>query len=246
MSPQQLYGIGLIAVPVLLSLTLHEYGHARVAMAFGDNTARLQGRVTLNPLAHLDLLGTLCLLFGPFGWAKPVPVDFSRLRPYRIGDICVSLAGVGMNLLLLISAAVALNIMAAAGVMVDPKAASPATPIGIAVFMLSFTMIINLALIAFNLIPLYPLDGHHVVRELLPRDKQRRFMEFQARSGRFLLLGLLVLPWLIRTVTKREIINPVGVFLSNVIWPTSKLLLGNKAEILFNSALDRYWIYLPW
>lgn len=244
MSPHDLYGIGLIAVPVLLSLTLHEYGHARVAMAFGDHTARLQGRVTLNPLAHISLLGTLCFLFGPFGWAKPVPVDSSRLRPRKIGDICVSLAGVGMNLLLLILAAVALNIMAAAGVSVDLDA--PPTPIGVASFMLSFIMIINLALIAFNLIPLYPLDGHHVVRELLPRNKQRGFMEFQVRSGRMVLLGLLVLPWLVRTITDRHIINPIGRFLNHVIWPTAALLLGAKAEVLFDSALDRYWIYLPW
>ncbi len=246
MNPQDLYGIGLIAVPVLLSLTLHEYGHARVAMAFGDNTARLQGRVTLNPLAHLDLLGTLCLLFGPFGWAKPVPVDFSRLRPYRIGDICVALAGVGMNLLLLISAAVALNIMAAAGVSVDPDTTSPPTRVGIIAFMLSFTMIINLALIAFNLIPLYPLDGHHVVRELLPRDKKRRFMEFQVRSGRFLLLGLLVVPWLVEKVTGREIKSPVGIFLNHVIWPTINLLLGIKAEVLFDNAFSHYGPYLSW
>ncbi|MDY7009901.1 MAG: site-2 protease family protein [Planctomycetota bacterium] len=245
MNPQQLAGIGLIAVPVLLSLTLHEYGHARVAMAFGDHTARLKGRVTLNPLAHLSLLGTLCFLFGPFGWAKPVPVDWSRLRPYRIGDICVSLAGVGMNFLLLISAAVAMNIMAAAGVSVDLEA--PPTPIGVAAFMLSFLMIINLALIAFNLIPLYPLDGHHVVRELLPHNKQHQFMEFQVRSGRFLLLGLLVLPWLIEKVTGRVAdIDPIGIFLGHVIWPTIFFLLGSRAEELFASAYLRYIDYLPW
>ncbi len=246
MNPQDLYGIGLIAVPVLLSLTLHEYGHARVAMAFGDHTARLQGRVTLNPLAHISLLGTLCFLFGPFGWAKPVPVNPNNLHPRRKGDICVSLAGVGMNLLLLVLAAAALNIMAAAGVSVDPDSATPPTPMGITAFMLSFLMIINLALTAFNLIPLYPLDGHHVVRELLPRNKQRQFMEFQVRSGRMVLLGLLVIPWLIRTITGRHIINPIGIFLNSIIWPTIELLLGTKAEVLFNSAWWHYSQYLPW
>ncbi|KKN23492.1 hypothetical protein LCGC14_0904490, partial [marine sediment metagenome] len=92
-----LYGIGLLAVPVMLSLTLHEWGHARTALAFGDPTAASLGRTSLNPLRHLDLLGTICLLFGPVGWAKPVPVDSTRLRPARIGDICVSLAGVGID-----------------------------------------------------------------------------------------------------------------------------------------------------
>ena len=121
---QMIYGIGLIAVPVLLSLTLHEFGHARMAMAFGDPTARLMGRVTLNPLAHLDPLGTLCFLFGPFGWARPVPVDHSRLHPYRLGDICVSLAGVGMNLLLLGLATAALNLMGAAWLSLSPAVGS--------------------------------------------------------------------------------------------------------------------------
>lgn len=246
MNPQMLYGIGLIAVPVLLSLTLHEFGHARAAMAFGDHTARLLGRMTLSPLAHLDPLGTLCFLFGPFGWAKPVPVDHTRLQPYRLGSICVSLAGVGMNLLLLFSAAVVLNIMAAAGVVVDPDAASAPTPIGIVAFMLAFLTIINLTLIVFNLIPLYPLDGHHVVRELLPRDQRRRFMEFQVRFGGPVLLGLLVLPWLIQKATDRAVFNPIGELLSAVIFPGVTLLLGVKAKWLFLSALARYWVYLPY
>lgn len=246
MNPQMLYGIGLIAVPVMLSLTLHEFGHARVAMAFGDHTARMLGRVTLNPLAHLDPLGTLCFLFGPFGWAKPVPVDHTRLRPHRLGDICVSLAGVGMNLLLLFSAAVVLNIMAAAGVVVNPDAASAPTPIGIVTFMLAFLTIINLTLIVFNLIPLYPLDGHHVVRELLPRHQRQRFMEFQVRFGGPVLLGLLVLPWVLRLATGQAAFNPIGRLIGDVVFPGVYLLLGTKAELLFISAFVHYAPYLPW
>jgi Zn-dependent protease len=242
MSPQMLYGIGLIAVPVLLSLTLHEYGHARTAMAFGDHTARQLGRVTLNPLAHLDPLGTLCFLFGPFGWAKPVPVDPTRLRPYRLGDICVSLAGVGMNLLLLVSAGIALNVMAAGGTPLPP----PPTPRGIVAFMLAYLMIINLTLIVFNLIPLYPLDGHHVLRELLPRDKRQSFMQFQARFGGPMLLGLLVLPWLIQRASGRVVIDPIGRLLDVVVFPTIQLLLGARAELLLADAFHKYGAYLTW
>ncbi len=246
MGAHEIYGIGLIAVPVLLSLTLHEYGHARTALAFGDPTAQIRGRVTLNPLAHLDVLGTACFLFGPFGWAKPVPVDFTRLRPYRIGDICVSLAGVGMNLVLVGFAAVALNVLAAAGVTIDIESQAGPTPLGIVVFMLSFLMIINLTLIAFNLIPIYPLDGHHVLRELLPRDRQGAFMEFQVRFGGPMLLALLVLPWLVERVSGRAVFDPIGSFIGSVVFPAMQLLLRANAELLFFSSWLKYSPYLPW
>jgi len=245
MDGQIIVGIGLIAVPVFLSLTLHEYGHARMAQAFGDHTARLMGRCTLNPLAHLDILGTLCFLFGPFGWAKPVPVNPDNMHPRRKGEIAVSLAGVGMNLLLVAAATVGLRAMAAAGVTIDTAPDAAPTPAGVAVFMLSYAIVVNIVLTVFNLIPLYPLDGHHVARELLPAHLRAPFMDFQRRYGRHALLGLLVAPWLIRRMGV-EMFNPIGALLGAIIWPAQDWLLAGDAAVLALSAWVRYGPYLPW
>ena len=246
MDQNLLYGIGLMALPLLLSLTLHEYGHARVAQAFGDYTAKMLGRCTLNPLAHLDLVGTLCFFFGPIGWAKPVPVDPSRLHPARIGDIAVSLAGVGMNLLLAIGCLIGLYIMAALGVKVNDSPESDPTPAGVLAFMLSLGLLINLSLLLFNIIPLYPLDGHHVVRELLPWPHRASFMDWQGRVGRYVLLGLVALPWLLGFIGARGRFDPIGAYFDHVLQPIVSFTVTGKAADLFLSAFGRYGMYLTW
>ena len=246
MDPNVLFGVGLLAVPVLLSLTLHEFGHARVALAFGDDTAKRMGRVSLNPLVHLDPLGTLCLLFGPVGWAKPVPVTPYKLRPPRTADIAVSLAGVGMNLLLALLSVGGLTAMMYAGVRVNPAPNSPVTPAGVGVLMLFITMRINLALIVFNLIPLFPLDGHHVLRELLPARLHAGFMEWQHRFGRFALLALVFLPWIARLLRLPVQFNPLARLLGTIMGLTMRLLLPYDAMLMVADAFDRYQMFLPY
>ncbi len=179
----------LLAPPLLFSLTVHEYAHARTALAFGDTTARDMGRCTLNPLAHLDPLGTICLLFsGIIGWAKPVPVNRYNLHPPRAGDICVSLAGPISNLLLGFTCGFVVKMLYKWDGFLAFKYAE------IIETLLCFTVIANFGLFAFNLIPLFPLDGHHVVRELLPLDRQRAFMEWQMRAGQKILLAMVFAP----------------------------------------------------
>ncbi len=151
----------LIAFPLLYSLVLHEMAHAVVAYRFGDYTAKIHGRFSINPLKHLDPMGTILLLLFGFGWAKPVPINFSFLKPRRMGIICCSLAGVAVNFLIAFACLFLQKIF---------LAVYPAKPIILA---LTITAHINLILASFNLIPIPPLDGSRVLSELLPRSLDR-------------------------------------------------------------------------
>ncbi len=182
------------AIPLLMSLSVHEFAHARVALAFGDPTAKLLGRCTLNPLVHLDPIGTLCLIFAGFGWAKPVPVNYANLYPPRKARIMVSVAGPGSNLAL----ALAIGVVLRASLSVPDIAAFFETQNGIFLGKALYdTMLINIILCVFNLMPLFPLDGHHILRELLPPHQQMPFMQFQVRYGQFLVLAVIFAPRLL-------------------------------------------------
>ena len=178
-------------IPVVLALTVHEWAHARVALHLGDDTALQQGRLTLNPLAHLDPVGTILLpLLGvPFGWAKPVPVDPSRFRPdvtMGTGLLLTAAAGPVSNLILAMLSGAALRL--AAGVFA--LALHPA-----AEFLLIRFTVINLAMAVFNLLPVPPLDGSRIVDGLIPfgwRGVWNRFSAF----GVFILLAIFVAPQL--------------------------------------------------
>lgn len=209
----------VVLLPLLLSLTLHEYAHARVALAFGDPTAYRLGRVSLNPLRHLDPIGTLMLVFsGIIGWAKPVPVNKSLLRPERLGDLCVSAAGLVMNLAIALLAA-GLFYLFTSQMAVNSQASE------VIVRMLRWTVFGNLGLCFFNLIPLFPLDGHHIIRELMPSASQDGFMRWQLQYGRLLLLALLLGPRLAEAVTNRPVpIDPLHLYMVHAIFPIARLL----------------------
>ena len=168
---------------LLLGLTLHEWGHAYAAYRCGDPTARNLGRMSLNPLDHFDILGTLCLLFLGFGWAKPVPVNPRNFRNYKRDDIIVSLAGVTMNLL---------QVVFFSSLFIVLVRNRPTLLMNEAFYYIFLNLIgINTTLIIFNLIPIPPLDGNHVAENLLARHVPYRVFTFLHQYGRYILLAML-------------------------------------------------------
>ncbi len=199
-----------LLAPLLFSLTIHEFAHARTALAFGDPTAKNNGRCTLNPLAHLDPIGTLAIIFCGFGWAKPVPVNPYNLRPRRAGYVAVSLAGPLSNLMLAILTALLLRALLAAGVKFSSQEGR------MALEMVLFLMAVNFCLFIFNMLPLYPLDGHHIVREQLTPAMQAAFMHWQLRYGRMVLVAIIMLPFLANFL-RLQIVSPIGWVLGHTI-----------------------------
>ena len=170
-------------IPVLFAITLHEAAHGWIAGKFGDHTARMMGRVTLNPVKHIDPVGTIVvpaalLIMSTgfiFGWAKPVPINFNALRSPKSGMIWVALAGPGANL-----------IMAIGWLFV----ASLAMNIPILLKMAGAGIFINILLAVFNLLPIPPLDGSRVISALLPNPLAYRYNQLE-QYGFFILIGLM-------------------------------------------------------
>ncbi|SRR5690606_4652586 len=188
--------IFLIALPVLLlSVVVHEYAHAWVALKQGDPTAAMLGRVTLNPLPHIDPFGSVLFpLFLAltkagiiFGWARPVPVNPRNYRNYRRGDILVSLAGIAANLCLAVAFTVVVVLLVHLGRWIPALEPS----VTVLIQMARFGVLINLVLAFFNLLPIPPLDGSHVVYHLLPPRLGARYREL-SRYGILILLAILL------------------------------------------------------
>jgi len=178
----------LLRLPVVLfALTVHEYMHGYVALRCGDDTAYRMGRLTLNPLAHLDPIGTLCLMFAPIGWAKPVPVQPLNYRHPRRDEILVSGAGVTANFALGVVFALVLRFF---GPQLETMGA-----MGPIIFKIVFLgAFINFALAIFNLLPIFPLDGSHILKNLLPLNAAIRYAEWN-RYGMFLLMIVVLINW---------------------------------------------------
>lgn len=190
--------IAIYALPVIFAITVHEAAHGYAARYFGDMTAHLAGRISLNPIKHIDPIGTilvptLTMLAGGilFGWAKPVPVDFSRLRNPKRDMLWVAAAGPASNLVMGIFWAFVLSFAGAAP-------ANLSTPLA---YMAQAGVMINIVLMVLNLIPLPPLDGGRIAVSLLPHDLAIRYAKVEQ-------YGFIILLVLLFTGVLSKIMNP--------------------------------------
>jgi len=195
-------GFIIIAVPLLYSIIFHELAHGWVAYRMGDPTAKSLGRLSLNPLKHLDPLGTIMLFLFGFGWARPVPVNFNQLRDRRKGMILVSAAGVVTNMLLAFIALFLLRLLSLSQSSVAGE-------------LLYYFARINIILAAFNLIPLPPLDGSKILMGFASPGV-RNFLFRLERYGFFIIIALLYL----------GVLTPVIRFFEWIILSLINLLLS--------------------
>lgn len=169
-------------VAMVISISLHEFAHAWMAYSLGDNTARDLGRLTVNPLKHLDPIGTLLLVFAGFGWGRPVPFNPYNLKYQRWGPAFVSLAGPLMNIVLAFIFALLLKIVVSYSALPFENGL---------VQLLNAMIIINVVLAAFNLIPIPPLDGSKILYAFLPARALGAVMAFE-RWGSYLLIFVVI------------------------------------------------------
>lgn len=167
----------VIAIPLLYAIVLHEVAHGWVAYRMGDSTAKNLGRLTLNPLKHLDPIGTLMLFVVGFGWAKPVPVNFGRLKEGRKGMILVASAGIITNMIMAFLALLIMQMLSLSQFKMP----------GV---MLYYVAQINIILAAFNLIPLPPLDGSKILLGFAPADIRNLILRIEP-YGFFVIIALL-------------------------------------------------------
>ncbi len=188
-------------VGLIIAITIHEFSHALLADRLGDPTPRSQGRLSLNPLAHLDPLGTLMLFLVHFGWGKPVIFDpYNLAHPRRDAGI-ISIAGPASNLLLAAILSLLIHF----------------TPIPYLLMPMFYAIILlNISLAVFNLIPVYPLDGEKILAAILPRDLAYEYQAVMNRYGTIILI-LMVLPLFGGTSPVVSLISPVIAFLSHLL-----------------------------
>lgn len=195
--------------PILLALSFHEYAHGWMANRLGDPTAKNEGRLTLNPLAHLDPLGTLMIVILHFGWAKPVPVN-----PYNLADpkrdmLKIALAGPVSNVLMAAATGMVIRLMQGMGMRVDGSF------LGFFQYMLYFLVMINLVLAIFNMIPVPPLDGSKILFGLLPTEYEESFIRYESK-GPMILLGLVIVNNFFGIPIFSTLITPFVTFFSSI------------------------------
>ncbi|MEI7792002.1 MAG: site-2 protease family protein [Candidatus Berkelbacteria bacterium] len=198
-------------VALIIGITVHEYAHAWMAHRCGDDTAKFEGRLTLNPLAHLDPLGTVMLFVVGFGWGKPVPINPNNMNK-KSDELKVAFAGIVTNLILAFILAIPIRIALMQGILIESSA------------VLSFLNIIvdlNIILAVFNILPIPPLDGSHLVEYFLNRESKYAYQTV----GPFILIGVIIA----ESVTHISIIHPI---MEPIIRLLSLLIKGSYNVIL--------------
>lgn len=183
-------------IAFVIAFSLHEWAHAYMAWRLGDSTAQREGRLTINPIPHIDPFGLILILFGPFGWAKPVPVNpFNFRGNKRLGMVYVAAAGPFVNLVLAILFFTITILVEQSGVL-----ATLSEKMAMAVvYTLQFSILINCGLFVFNLLPIHPLDGSNILRFLSPRRWDPFFHKLDL-YGPWILLLLVFIPGISRVV----------------------------------------------
>jgi len=212
--------LSVMLVPALMAITCHEVSHGFIADRFGDNTARSMGRLTLNPLKHLDIFGTLMVFIVGIGWAKPVPVNFNNLRNPKRDMIWVAAAGPITNFILAALSALALRSLVALGNRV-PDAATIQMLLDPIALMLAFSVYINLLLAIFNLIPVPPLDGGRVAVGLLPYRQSMAYSRIEP-------FGMIIIIVLVFFT------NIFGTIISPVLNAGVHFLAGPQSRLVFS------------
>lgn len=207
----ELLDILYILPAVVIAITFHEYAHAKVAIKLGDDTPRLQGRDTINPLTHIDIFGLICLMLAHFGWGKPVQIDPRNFKKPLKGQMLVSLAGPIMNLIIAFISLIIFDLFDVtsilSGVSANMKEAIMGVVYGI--------VIINISLSIFNLLPLPNFDGSKILLYFLPYKWKIKFLELEKYS--FIILLLIIL-----TPIPEYIITPI----LNIVFNGMQYLIG--------------------
>jgi Zn-dependent protease len=220
-----LFQIAALVIPLVIAIVFHEVAHGWTARALGDHTAANLGRLSLNPIKHVDPFGTIILpgmlkLAGlpVFGWAKPVPVVKGRLRNPRRDMMIVAAAGPGSNLVMGLIGAVLLGLL----MRVASGPAEPSVAISfLAANLLNF-ILLNIFLALFNLLPIPPFDGGHIVEGLLPPDLAQKYAGLHSKALLIMILLLVVLPWIAPSL------NVIGW----LVLPPVEWLTGHYLEVV--------------
>tara|TARA_B100000686_G_scaffold113037_1_gene120677 strand:- start:555 stop:1292 length:738 start_codon:yes stop_codon:yes gene_type:complete len=186
----------LMTPVILFSLTIHEYSHGRMALFLGDNTAQRLGRLSFNPLRHIDIAGVLCFYFVHFGWAKPVPVDWKNFQNPRRDMMYVAIAGPLSNIVLAVFCSFFIRVIPIDFSSLDAvlSSSSPYPPelIHYLFVILAYGVSINVLLATFNMLPIFPLDGSNVLKGMVPANVAER-LKVMDRFGAFLILGVILM-----------------------------------------------------